>query len=98
MHLVHAVFLALCLGLGVFALDDDVDVLLGVGLVGFPYGDIDRLAVAAKFNRLLDPDLLLLVAVLTNEGLQDFLAHTLLGGVPALCHTVDEVQYGLRAG
>ena len=69
MHLVHAVFFALCLGLGVFTLDDDVDVLLGVRFSRLPDGDVDRFSVAAELDRLLDPDLLLLVTVLTHEGL-----------------------------
>lgn len=69
MHLVHAVFLALCLGLGVFTLDDDVDVLLGVRFSRLLDGDVDRFSVAAELDRLLDPDLLLLVTVLTHEGL-----------------------------
>lgn len=91
MHLVYAVFLALGFGLGIFALDDDVDVLLGMGLARLPDGNVNSFAVAAELDRFLDPDLFLLVAVLAHEGLQDFLAHTLLGGVPALRDPVDEI-------
>jgi len=61
--------LPFALVLGVFTLDDDVDVLLGVRFSRLPDGDVDRFSVAAELDRLLDPDLFLLVTVLTHEGL-----------------------------
>lgn len=67
--MIYAVFFAFGLGLGVFALDDDVDVFLGVRFSRLPDGDVDRFSVAAELDRLLDLDLLLLVTVLTHEGL-----------------------------
>ncbi len=54
MHLIHAVLLASALGLGVLALDDDVDVALRVRLSGLPDG-------------VLDLDLILLVAIFAHE-------------------------------
>lgn len=67
--MIYAVLFAFGLGLGVFALDDDADVFLGVHFSRLPDGDVDRFSVAAELDRLLDPDLLLLVTVLTHEGL-----------------------------
>ena len=61
-----------------------------------PDGNIHRLAIATKLNGILDLDLILLVAVLSDERLEDFLPHTLLRRVLALSSPIDEIQYGFR--
>ena len=65
-------------------------------LSGLPDGNIHRLAIAAELDGVLDLNLILLVAVLSHERLEDFLPHALFWSVLALRGSIDEVQYGFR--
>lgn len=48
---------------------------------------------AAELDRELDPDVLLVVPVLADQGLEDLLTDVLLGGVLTQGGAVDEVEH-----